>query len=193
MKRSFPILLYQPNRQIWNVFLNGDSNKIPTLYLCSSHTVEFGGRRFSNFNTVELSWALLQLSSVPFDDNGGERMGTLLRLGIAVKSIWRRPPPFYPARTSSALESCGFLARLPSSPQVVSESHPPAICRWLGLPPEILGKKNPEKQTPSSPRWEAAWRLSFLCIKEQWPWFEGASTNINCTQERNNSELQRAS
>ncbi|TWW56302.1 Agrin Agrin N-terminal 110 kDa subunit [Takifugu flavidus] len=54
---------------------------------------------------------------VPFDDNGGERMGTLLRLGIAVKSIWRRPSPFYPARTSSALESCSFLARLPSSPQ----------------------------------------------------------------------------
>lgn len=121
---------------------------------------------------VKLFWALLQLSSVPFDDNGGERMGTLLRLGIAVKSIWRRPSPFYPARTSSALESCSFLARLPSSPQVVSETHPAAICRWLGLPPEILGKKNPEKQTLSSPRWEAVWRLSFLCIKEHWPWFE---------------------
>lgn len=97
--------------------------------------------QFPPFNTVELFWAVLQPSSVPFDDNGSERMGTLLRLGIAVKSIWRRPSPFYPARTSSALESCSFLARLPSSPQVVSEPHPPAICCWLGFPPEILGEK----------------------------------------------------
>lgn len=101
--------------------------------------------QFPTFNTVELFWAVLQPCSDPFDDNGSECMGTLLRLGIAVKSIWRRPFPFYPARTSSALESYSFLARLPSSLQVVSEFHPPAICCWLGFPPEILrgGKKKP--------------------------------------------------
>lgn len=68
-------------------------------------------------------------------------MDTSLWLGIAMRSIWRRPAPFYPVQTSSALESCRFLARLPSSPQVVSESHPAAICHWLGLPPEMLKKK----------------------------------------------------
>ncbi|KAK5894243.1 hypothetical protein CesoFtcFv8_010955 [Champsocephalus esox] len=35
-----------------------------------------------------------------------------------MRSIWRRPPPFYPVQSSSALQSCRFLARLPSSPQV---------------------------------------------------------------------------
>lgn len=108
--------------------------------------LEKANGQFPTFNMVELFWAVLQPASVPFDDNGSERMGTLLRLGIAVKSIWRRPSPFYPARTSSALESCSFLARLPSSPQVVSESHPPAICCWLGFPPEILGKEKKKKR-----------------------------------------------
>jgi len=67
-------------------------------------------------------------------------MGTSLWSGIAMRTIWRGPPTFYPVQTSSALESCRFLACLPSSRQVVSESHPAAICHWLGLPPEILEK-----------------------------------------------------
>lgn len=102
--------------------------------------------QFPTFRTVELFWDVLQPSAVPFDDNGGERIGTLLRLGIAVRSTRRRPPRFYPARTSSALESCSVQARLPSSPQVVSESHPPVICCWLGFPPDVLGVgKKPQK------------------------------------------------
>lgn len=67
-------------------------------------------------------------------------------------SIWRRPSPFYPVQTSSALESCRFLARLPSSPQVVSESHPAAICHWLGFPPEMVErKKKKETEHPLLP------------------------------------------
>lgn len=152
-REALHVPVYRSNKalrsKIWNLFLNGDIKKVPRSYFYFSHMLEKPNGQFPTFNMVELFWAVLQPASVPFDDNGSERMGTLLRLGIAVKSIWRRPSPFYPARTSSALESCSFLARLPSSPQVVSESHPPAICCWLGFPPEILGKeKKKERKNP---------------------------------------------
>ena len=93
-------------------------------------------------------------------------MGTSLWLGIAIRSIWTRPSPFYSAPTSSALESCRFLARLPSSPQVVSESHPAAICHRLGLPPEILGKKEHPLLSMVGASMEARFPLQLFTLKE---------------------------
>lgn len=138
---------------ISNSLLNGDMKKNLCSCFHSAHMVTLipTGKRLAGFISLFINNStcfclqnasfLLQLSWNPSSDNGNESAGTSHWLGTATRSIWRRPPRFYPVQTSSALESSCFLARLPSSPQVVSESHPAAICHRLGLPPEILGKK----------------------------------------------------
>ena len=136
-----------------NSLLNVDIKRNPLSYFHFSHMVALiptgkrlvGSISYFKHNSKRLclqNWSfLLQLSWNPTSDDGNESLATLLWLGIAMRSIWRRPSPFYSVQTSSALESCRFLARLPSSPQVVSVSYPAAICHQLGLPPEILRKK----------------------------------------------------
>lgn len=65
--------------------------------------------------------------------------------GRAMRSIWNGGLPLSTATSSalSCLSSC-----LPSCCQVVSESHPAAICYRLGLPPLILGGGNNAAPSP---------------------------------------------
>lgn len=158
-----------------NSLLNGDIKRNAPSYFHSSHMMILTGKRLVGsisyfkhnsmwFCLQNLSF-LLQLSWIPPSDNSNESMGTSW-LGIAMRSIWRRPPSFYPVQTSSALESCCFLARLPSSPQVVSESHPAAICHQLGLPPEILGKKAHPLLSMVRASMESQFPLQLFTLKE---------------------------
>lgn len=104
---------------------------------------------------------------IPFGDNSRECMGTSLWSGIAMRSIWRRPSPFYPVQTSSALESCRFLARLPSSPQVVSEFSSSCHLPLTWVPSSNPGKK---KKYPVlsmvGASMEAQFPLQFFALKE---------------------------
>lgn len=104
---------------------------------------------------------------IPFGDNGSECMGTSLWLGIAMRSIWRRPSPFL----SSADQLSTWELPLPGSPSKLSPG-----CLWVSSSCHLLlswvPSRNPGKKTKHSvlpivgASMEAQFPLQFFTLKE---------------------------